>query len=71
MLKTASSGVPVLIAPNWERSFQRHIEAFKIPVRGTLTQLDESEKDRVTAFFQSCHLLRAITKLMVEKFWHW
>ncbi len=49
--KKAITSAPILVSPDWEKLFRRHIDASITAVRGTLTQLDDSGKDRVIALF--------------------
>ncbi len=50
-LKKAITSAPILVAPDWNKSFRGHIDASSSAVGGTLTQLDENGRDRVIAFF--------------------
>ena len=50
-LKNAITSAPILVAPDWKKSFRGHIDASNFAVGGTLTQLDENGKDRIIAFF--------------------
>ena len=51
MLKDAITSAPILVGPDWEKTFRGHIDASTEAVGGTLTQLDNDGKDRVIAFF--------------------
>lgn len=50
-LKKSITTAPILVAPDWKNPFRGHVDASEFAVGGTLTQLDESGKDRVIAFF--------------------
>jgi len=50
-LKRLITEAPILIAPDWSKPFRGHVDASQTAVGGTLTQLDESGRDRVIAFF--------------------
>jgi len=50
-LKQAITTAPILVAPDWKKPFRGHVDASEFGVGGTLTQLDETGRDRVIAFF--------------------
>ncbi len=50
-LKRAITSAPILVSSDWKKPFRGHIDASNTAVRGPLTQLDESGKDRVIAFY--------------------
>ena len=50
-LKQAITTAPILIAPDWKKPFQGHVDASEYGVGGTLTQLDDDGRERVIAFF--------------------
>ena len=50
-LKKAITSAPIIVSPDWETPFRGHIYASSAAVGITLTQLDDSGKDRVIAFF--------------------
>ena len=50
-LKRAITSTPILVPLNWKKSFRGHVDASEITVGGTLTQLDDTGKDRLIAFF--------------------
>lgn len=49
-LKEALMNAPVLVAPNWEKSFMLHVDASQFAVGGTLTQEDGEGRIRVIAY---------------------
>ena len=50
-MKHAITTAPILIAPDWKKPFQGHVDASEYGVGGTLTQSDDSGRDRFIAFF--------------------
>ena len=50
-LKKAITTAPILIAPDWKKPFQGHVDASEYGVGCTLTQLDDAGRERVIAFF--------------------
>ena len=50
-MKKVITSAPILVSLDWEKNFRRHIDALSAAVGGTLTQLNDSGKDRVIAFF--------------------
>eukprot|EP00171_Calliarthron_tuberculosum_P005960 IDg5960t1 len=50
-LKDALASAPILVAPDWSKSFCCYTDACQVSVGGTLTQLDESSRERVIAYF--------------------
>ena len=50
-LKEAITNVPILVSPDWSKSFRCHIDASQTAVGGTLTQLDENGRDHDIAFY--------------------
>ena len=50
-LKKAITEAPILVSPDWSKSFRGHVDASQTAVGGTLTQLDENGRDRVIAYF--------------------
>lgn len=46
-LKGSISRAPILVSQDWKKMFRGHVDASKLEVGGTLTQLDENGNDRV------------------------
>lgn len=50
-LKDAITQAPILVAFDWKKPSRGHVDASRLAVGGTLTQLDDDVSDRVIAFF--------------------
>lgn len=50
-LKQTLYCAPTMQSPNWDKPSRRHIDAFALAVRGTLTQLDDDGHDPAVVYF--------------------
>lgn len=50
-LKNCLCFAPILVCPNWEKSFKCHVDASQKAVGGTLSQADDFGRERVISYF--------------------